>query len=257
MALASVLDQMWRGGAVSGSFRRVIEGDRVRVAASRGGDTDVSFPVEDAGEVGTAIQTRQLASSPTWRAFPRWGCGFQGGAIVAPLLARGQALCAFVVAFDEDHDPSPRDGQLVTAFADHAALSSRPEPAAAGAPARARTAAVARITRLTATATSPIRCCRPWRPSSWRPRGRIGPCSTCATRGTRCSSPWPTPHGVPRRGARAGAAPRHDERAPGGPPGGQGAVCFEAPIQSRPGLHHALRRHPLALDLPMLSRERR
>src|SRR6185503_2013842 len=80
----------------------------------------------------------------------------KGGAIVAPLLARGEALGAFVVAFDEDQDPSPRDGQLVSAFADHAALFLE-----AGAVlrrerhARARSAAVARITRLTASRHEP------------------------------------------------------------------------------------------------------
>jgi diguanylate cyclase (GGDEF)-like protein len=155
-ALAAVLDQMWRVVRYRAASAMVVEGDRLRVAASRGGDADVSFPLENAGAILGIIESRQLGVLSDVSSLPEMGMQSRGGAIVAPLLARGQALGAFIVAFDEDHAPVLRDGQLVTAFADHAALFLE-----AGAvlrrerQARARTAAVARITRLAASRHEP------------------------------------------------------------------------------------------------------
>ena len=156
-ALASVLDQMWRVVRYRAASAGVVEGERLRVAASRGGDTDLSFPLDAAGEIQAAIQSRQLSLVPDMGRLPELGIqATRGGAIVAPLLARGQALGAFVVVFDDDHTPGLRDGQLVSAFADHAALFLE-----AGAvlrrerQARVRTAAVARITRLAASRHEP------------------------------------------------------------------------------------------------------
>jgi diguanylate cyclase (GGDEF)-like protein len=156
-ALAAVLDQMWRVVRYRAACAVVIEAERLRVAASRGGDTELTMPLHAAGELRTAIESRQLCLLPDLAGLPDLGMhAVSGGTIVAPLLARGQALGAFVVVFDADHTPGLRDGQLVSAFADHAALFLE-----AGAvlrrerQARVRTAAVARITRLAASRHEP------------------------------------------------------------------------------------------------------
>ena len=258
MALASVLDQMWRVVRYQAASAAVIEGDRLRVAASRGGDTDVSFPLEGAGEVRTAIQTRQLGLISDVATLPEMGMRLsRGGAIVAPLLARGQALGAFVVAFDEDHDPSLRDGQLVTAFADHAALFLE-----AGAvlrrerQARARTAAVARITRLTASRHEPDSLLQAVAPELLAAAGAER--AVLYLRHARNAVLIPV--------AYAGTAPHEEERVrelrldmTSGPLvgllDGQGAVCFEAPSNPPPGSITPFDGTRALLIFPMLSRE--
>jgi diguanylate cyclase (GGDEF)-like protein len=236
-ALASVLDQMWRVVRYRAASAAVIEADRLRVAASRGGDADVSFPLEAAGEIQSALESRQLSVLSDVACLPDMGMHSRGGAIVAPLLARGQALGAFVVAFDEDHTPGLRDGQLVSAFADHAALFLE-----AGAvlrrerQARSRAATVARITRLAASRHDPESLLQ-----------AVAPELLAASGAERAVLYLRHPrNAVLIPAAAAGAAPDEEERvrelrldmtsAPlAGLFDGQGAVCFEAPANPPPG----------------------
>lgn len=157
-ALAVVLDQMWRVVRYEAAAAVLLDGDRLQVAASRGGDAGVELSLASAGDLRQAIETRQLAVlSDAAARLPELGMrGTTGKALAAPLLAKGEALGAFVVVFEADHAPSLGDGQLVTAFADHAALFLE-----AGAilrrerQARARASALARITRVAATRHEP------------------------------------------------------------------------------------------------------
>ncbi len=157
-ALAAVLDQMWRVLRYQAAVAVLLEGDRLRVAASRGGETEVEMPLADSGDLGQALLNRQLGMlSDAAARLPELGIrGVTGKALAAPLLAKGEVLGALVVAFVPDRPPSLGDGQLVSAFADHAALFLE-----AGAIlrrerlARTRAAALARMTRLAATRHEP------------------------------------------------------------------------------------------------------
>ena len=157
-ALAAVLDQMWRVVHYQAAAALLLEGDRLRVCTSRGADADGELTLESAGHLRHAIETRQsLALADAAALLPRLGLrGLTGRALASPLLTRSDVLGAFVVVFDPSHPPGLRDGQWVSAFADHAALFLE-----AGAvlrrerQARARAAALARITRLAATRHEP------------------------------------------------------------------------------------------------------
>ena len=156
--LATVLDQMWRVVRYEAAAVVILEEQRLRVAASRGGEEDVEIPLDSAGELRDVIESGWLAvlSHPatTLEALGMRGMG--GRALAAPLVARQRVLGAFVVAFEPDSPPGLQDGQLVRAFADHAALFLdaavllRQERQA-----RARAAAVARITRIVVTRHEP------------------------------------------------------------------------------------------------------
>ena len=257
-ALASVLDQMWRVVRYQAACAAVIEGDRLRVAASRGGDTDVSLPLEAAGEIRTAIDSRQLSLLSDVACLPKMGMHpSRGGAMVAPLLARGQALGAFVVVFDEDHTPGLRDGQLITAFADHAALFLE-----AGAvlrrerQARVRTAAVARITRLAASRHEPESLLQAVAPELLAASGAER--AVLYLRHPRNAVLIPV--------GDAGTAPHEEERVRelrldmtsrllDGLTEGQRAVCFEAPANPPPGSITPFDGTRALLIVPMLSRE--
>jgi diguanylate cyclase (GGDEF)-like protein len=157
-ALASVLDQMWRVVRYQGAAALVLEGATVRVAAARGGDSDLELRLDDFPSLRQALNERRavpLANAATL--LPALGLrGFHGHALAAPLLSRGVCLGAFVVAFESDHAPRPLDLQLASAFADHAALFLevgsvlRRERLA-----RARASAVTRVTRLSVTRHEP------------------------------------------------------------------------------------------------------
>jgi diguanylate cyclase (GGDEF)-like protein len=157
-ALAAVLDQMWRVVRYQAAAAILATEGRLRVAASRGGETEVEVPLSESGDLRRAIERRQSAVLTDAEALlPRLGMrGVSGRALVAPLLTRDQVLGVLLVVFEPDHAPGLRDGHLVTAFADHAALFLE-----AGAilrrerQARARAAALARITRLAATRHEP------------------------------------------------------------------------------------------------------
>jgi diguanylate cyclase (GGDEF)-like protein len=157
-ALATVLDQMWRVVRYQGAAALVLEAERLRVAASRGGDADLEIPLASAPALADILAKRQAAilASPA-ELLPRLGLrGFSGAALVAPLVAKGEALGAFVVVFEPEQQPGLAETQLVAAFADHAALFLevgsvlRHERQA-----RARASAVARITRLAVTRHEP------------------------------------------------------------------------------------------------------
>lgn len=157
-ALAAVLDQMWRVVRYQAASALVLEGDLLRVAASRGGDVDLEIPLAAAGEIRQALEARQPTVLSDWAVrLPELGIrGIAGKALAAPLLAKDVVLGAFVVVFEPDHAPGLGDSQLVSAFADHAALFLE-----AGAvlrrerQARDRATAVARITRIAVTRHEP------------------------------------------------------------------------------------------------------
>jgi diguanylate cyclase (GGDEF)-like protein len=259
-ALASVLDQMWRVVRYRAASAAVIDGDRLRVAASRGGDSDVSFPLRDAGEIRSAIESRQLCLVSDVACLPELGMrGSRGRAIVAPLMARGEALGAFVVVFDEDHTPGLRDGQLVSAFADHAALFLE-----AGAvlrrerQARVRSSALARITRLAASRHEPESLLQ-----------AVAPELLAATGAERAVLYLRHPrNAVLIPAASAGTAPHEDERVRelrldmgSGPLAGflggdgQPIVAFESPGNPPPGSLTPFDTTLALLLVPMLSRE--
>lgn len=157
-ALAAVLDQMWHVLRFHAASAVVRKGDHLRVAASRGGDVGLEIPLASVVDLRQVLEARQLGMLPDAAVlFPQ--LGIREGAVKAlavPLLTKGEVLGALVVAFGPDHSPSVRDGELASAFADHAALFLE-----AGAILRrerqagVRAAAVARIARIAATRHEP------------------------------------------------------------------------------------------------------
>lgn len=157
-ALAAVLDQMWRVVRYEAAAALILEGERLRVAASRGGEVDVELPLASAGELRDVLAERRVAllSQPAVHLESLGMRGIKGRALAAPLVARQRVLGAFVVAFELDGPPGLQDGQLVSAFADHASLFLdaavllRQERQA-----RARAAAMARVGRIAVTRHDP------------------------------------------------------------------------------------------------------
>lgn len=158
LALGTVLDQMWRVVRYQAAAAVVLEGDTLRCAASRGGDTECSVPLEETGELAAALHARTpVLIKDTPHVLPKLGLrGLSGPALAVPLLGKDRARGALVVIFEGRHNPGARDVQLVAAFADHAALFLE-----AGAllrrerQGRARATAVARVTRLAASRHEP------------------------------------------------------------------------------------------------------
>lgn len=157
-ALGAVLDQMWKVVRYQAALAVLAEGDIVRVAASRGGEADVTVPLAEVPELAAALMARQIAVLPEAGDHLRRLelAGVEGPALVAPLLTREDMRGGLVVVFEPGHAPGLADGQMVAAFADHAALFL---DAAAllrrERQARARSAAVARITRTAASRHDP------------------------------------------------------------------------------------------------------
>lgn len=157
-ALATVLDQMWRVVRYQGAAAVMLEGDRLRVAASRGGDAEVEVPFAEAGNLRRVFESKRMEIlADAVERLPRLGMrGVAGATLAAPLVARGEVVGALLVVFDHALSPGFRDGQLVMAFADHAALFLE-----AGTilrrerQARARAAALGRITRMAASRHEP------------------------------------------------------------------------------------------------------
>jgi diguanylate cyclase (GGDEF)-like protein len=158
LALGTVLDQMWRVVRYQAASALVLEGETLRVAASRGGDADASVPLAETGELAQALHAREPAViKDTPHVLPALGLrGLTGPALAVPLLGKERPRGALLVVFEGRHRPGSRDGQLVGAFADHAALFLE-----AGAllrrerQGRARATAVARVTRLAASRHEP------------------------------------------------------------------------------------------------------
>ena len=59
-ALSTVLDQMWRVVRYQAAAAVMLEGDRLRVAASRGGDADVELPYADAGNLKRVFESKRI-----------------------------------------------------------------------------------------------------------------------------------------------------------------------------------------------------
>jgi len=157
-ALGTVLDQMWRVVRYQAAAAVLLDGDELRVAASRGGSADVRVPLGSSGELGLVLERNTLrALSDAATLLPELGIrGATGKAMAAPLKAKQRVLGALVVVFEDEYATEAREGQLLTAFADHTAvfldaarLLSRERHA------RARAANVARFTRLAATRLEP------------------------------------------------------------------------------------------------------
>jgi len=157
-ALATVLDQMWRVVRYQAAAAVMLEGDRLRVAASRGGDADVEIPYATAGTIRRIFDSKRIELlSDAEERLPQLGIhGLSGTTLAAPLIAQGEVVGALVVVFDAELSPGFRDGQLVMAFADHAALFLE-----AGSilrrerQARARASVLGRITRMAASRHEP------------------------------------------------------------------------------------------------------
>jgi len=157
-ALATVLDQMWRVVRYQAAAALMLEGDRLRVAASRGGDAEVELPFAAAGTLRRIFESKRIEMiSDALELLPRLGLrGVTGTTLAAPLVAHGEVVGALLAVFDHELAPGFRDGQLVMAFADHAALFLE-----AGTilrrerQARARAAAVGRIRRMASSRHDP------------------------------------------------------------------------------------------------------
>ena len=157
-ALATVLDQMWRVVHYQAAAAVLLEGDALRVAASRGGSTDVRVSLASSGALGLVLERRSpQALSDAATLLPELGIrGATGKAMAAPLTARDKVLGALVVAFEDEHATEAREGQLLAAFADHTALFlDAARLLGRERQARARAAIVARFTRLAATRLEP------------------------------------------------------------------------------------------------------
>jgi diguanylate cyclase (GGDEF)-like protein len=158
LALGTVLDQMWRVVRYQAAAAVVLDGEMLRVAASRGGDTDCTVAVSETGELAAALTARTpVIIKDTPHVLPKLGLrGLPGPALAVPLLGKERPRGALLVIFEGRHNPGLRDAQLVGAFADHAALFLE-----AGAllrrerQGRARATAVARVTRLAASRHEP------------------------------------------------------------------------------------------------------
>ena len=157
-ALGTVLDQMWRVVRYQAAAAVVLDGDELRVAASRGGSADLRVPLGSSGELGLVLEGHSLqVLSDAATLLPELGIrGATGKAMAAPLKAKQRVLGALVVVFEDEHATEAREGQLLAAFADHTALFldaarllNRERQA------RARAANVARFTRLAATRLEP------------------------------------------------------------------------------------------------------
>lgn len=157
-ALATLLDHMWRVVRYEGAAALVRDGERLRVVASRGGEPEVEVSLAAAGTLREALLRREIVELPQAPPFlDQLGLpGIRGPMLVAPLVARAEAIGALVVVFEHGHTPASAESQRVAAFADHAALFLdvgvvlRRERQA-----RARAAALARVTRLAVTSHKP------------------------------------------------------------------------------------------------------
>lgn len=153
-ALGVALDQLWRVVRYQAAAALVQEGDLLRVAAARGADEAKNIQAESAPELFELLESRKAGVL----ARPQEVCaqlGFRGAAgmtVVAPLVSKRELLGALLAAFDAEHGKDTRETQFVSSFADQVALfldtgrNLRRERQA-----RARAAAVARVTRMVAT----------------------------------------------------------------------------------------------------------
>ena len=158
LVLGTVLDHLRRVMRYDAAVATVlVEGSLLRVAASRGGDPGFEVDLDSVRPLALALKsTRPVVLGRLDPTLVRLGLRAVGGPVlVAPLSASGEVLGAFLFVFEE-YVIMERDLHLAGAFADHAALFLeagtllRREQQA-----RARTAAVARITRFAVTRHEP------------------------------------------------------------------------------------------------------
>jgi diguanylate cyclase (GGDEF)-like protein len=157
-ALGTVLDQMWRVVRYQAAAAVLLDGDELHVAASRGGSADVRVPMDASGELGLVLERQALQSlSDAATLLPELGIrGATGKAMAAPLKAQQEVLGALVAVFEDEHANEAREGQLLSAFADHTALFlDAARLLGRERQARGRAANVARFTRLAATRLEP------------------------------------------------------------------------------------------------------
>jgi diguanylate cyclase (GGDEF)-like protein len=158
-ALSTVLDQMWRVVRYQAAAAVMREDDRLRVAASRGGDADVDLPWAAAGSLRRVFQSKRVELlADAGVLLPHLGMrDVVGTTLAAPMVAQGDVVGALVVVFETDLvAPAFRDGQLVMAFADHAALFLEAgQVLRRERQARARAAALGRISRVAASRHDP------------------------------------------------------------------------------------------------------
>lgn len=152
--LGVVLDQMARVVSYRAASALVLDGSALRVTASRGGLAGYEVPLPGEGPLADVVAGDPLRLLPDAASLlPRLGIeGCEGAALAAPLVTRHGALGALVVVFEAGQPVLERDQQLVSAFADHAAvfleagrLLKREREA------RERAATLARLTRMAAT----------------------------------------------------------------------------------------------------------
>jgi GAF domain-containing protein len=157
-ALSTVLDQMWRVVRYLGAAAIMREDGRLRVAASRGGDADMELPWEAAGNLRRVFESKRIELlADAAEVLPHLGMpDVSGTTLAAPMVAQGDVVGALVVVLEPALAPGFRDGQLIMAFADHAALFLE-----AGSilrrerQARVRAAALGRISRVASSRHDP------------------------------------------------------------------------------------------------------
>lgn len=152
--LGVVLDQMARVVTYRAASALVRDGNCLRVTASRGGVAGYEIPMPGEGPLADVVSGDPLRLLPeTSSLLPRLGIhDCEGAALAAPLMTRHGVLGVLVVVFEAGQPVLDRDQQLVSAFADHAAvfleagkLLRREREA------RERAATLARLTRMAAT----------------------------------------------------------------------------------------------------------
>jgi diguanylate cyclase (GGDEF)-like protein len=134
------------------------ESDRLRVAASRGGDADVELPWREAGSLRRVFESKRIELlADAAELLPRVGMrDVAGTTLAAPMVAQGDVVGALIVVLEPALAPGFRDGQLVMAFADHAALFLEAgQVLRRERQARARAAVLSRITRMAASRHEP------------------------------------------------------------------------------------------------------
>lgn len=153
-ALGIALDQLWRVMRYEAAAAVVLVGDVLRVAASRGAKEAGDVSLKSAPELELLLESRKagLLENPGPIAEQLGLRGEIGTAVVAPLVSKRDLFGALIAAFDAEHSNDAREIQLMSTFAEHvAAFIDTGRLLRRERQARARAAAVARVTRMVAT----------------------------------------------------------------------------------------------------------
>jgi diguanylate cyclase (GGDEF)-like protein len=157
-ALGVALDQLWRVVRYHAAAALVLEGELLRVSAVRGAEAASEVPLAQAPVLTALLESRKpgVIDDPAAALQPFGFRGISGKAVVAPLVSRRDLFGGLIAVFDAEHSKDARETQLVSGFADQVTLFLdtgrllRRERQA-----RARAAAVARVTRMVATQVDP------------------------------------------------------------------------------------------------------